>query len=291
MMPMKKNIIIRGIGGFYDVLTFDNKIIRCRLRGKLRLTESRILVGDWVVISYINDKEGVIEEILPRKNQLIRPAIANIDQAVIVLSFTAPKPDLLLLDRLLVLINAAELEPVICINKSDLCNEGLDLADNIRVYQDIGYRLVITSTVDNTGIKELKELLNEKVSTFVGPSGVGKSSLLNSIVSGLKLPIGAISTKLQRGKHTTRQVELISLPCGGLVADTPGFSQLSLTGLAMEDLQKYFPEIWSTAHNCKFRGCLHHKEPECAVMKEVSLGNVSKHRYENYLALMAELKV
>ncbi len=286
---MKNNVIIRGVGGFYDVLTEEDVVIRCTLRGRLRLTESKILVGDRVKLSIIQDQKGIIEEILPRRNELSRPPIANIDQAIIILSATTPKPDFLLLDRLLVLVEATSLQPVICINKADLFNPNCTLQDFIKIYRDIGYDLIVTSTIDKTGIHQLKKILRGKISTFVGPSGVGKSSLLNNIISGLELPVGKVSEKLGRGRHTTRQVELIPLPSGGLVADTPGFSQLALANIIPEMLQEFFPEIWSAAANCKFRGCMHDREPACAVVAQVAQGTISKHRYTSYLGLLTEL--
>ncbi|NLM69299.1 MAG: ribosome small subunit-dependent GTPase A [Firmicutes bacterium] len=286
---MEQNIIVRGIGGFYDVLTPENRVIRCKLRGRLRLSIEKVLVGDWVEISVLNNGEGVIEKILPRKNELIRPPIANLDQAVVVLACSDPKPDWLFLDRLLVIIEANQLRPVICINKSDLLDQEQHL-DRIELYQKIGYEVIVTSTVDNQGIDCLRAVLKDQVSTFAGPSGVGKSSLLNKIESGLELPVGAISTKLKRGRHTTRSVELIQLSFGGLVADTPGFSQLNLGSIRAPELQQYFPEIFTAASECKFRGCIHLKEPDCAVREMVASGEISELRYQNYLALLAEIE-
>jgi len=289
MMPMEQNIIVRGIGGFYDVLTPENRVIRCKLRGRLRLSIEKVLVGDWVEISVLNNGEGVIEKILPRKNELTRPPIANLDQAVVVLACSDPKPDWLFLDRLLVIIEANQLRPVICINKSDLLDQEQHL-DRIELYQKIGYEVIVTSTVDNQGIDCLRAVLKDQVSTFAGPSGVGKSSLLNKIESGLELPVGAISTKLKRGRHTTRSVELIQLSFGGLVADTPGFSQLNLGSIPAPELQQYFPEIFTAALECKFRGCIHLKEPDCAVREMVASGEISELRYQNYLALLTEIE-
>lgn len=289
MMPMEQNIIVRGIGGFYDVLTPENRVIRCKLRGRLRLSIEKVLVGDWVEVSVLNNGEGVIEKILPRKNELTRPPIANLDQAVVVLACSDPKPDWLFLDRLLVIIEANQLRPVICINKSDLLDQEQHL-DRIELYQKIGYEVIVTSTVDNQGIDCLRAVLKDQVSTFAGPSGVGKSSLLNKIESGLELPVGAISTKLKRGRHTTRSVELIQLSFGGLVADTPGFSQLNLGSIPVPELQQYFPEIFTAALECKFRGCIHLKEPDCAVREMVASGEISELRYQNYLALLAEIE-
>lgn len=290
MSPMFNPIIVRGVGGFYDVLTPDGSLVRCKLRGKLRLSHDKVLVGDWVHIGMLECGQGVIEDVLPRKNQLVRPAIANIDQAVVVLAFSDPKPDWLFLDRLLALIEANKLEAAICINKRDLIEQPDQVQQMIAVYERIGYPVIITSTIDNQGIRELSELLKDKVSTFAGPSGVGKSSLLNQIESGLELPVGSISRKLKRGRHTTRQVELVRLSHGGLVADTPGFSQLSLSEIAKESLHSFFPEMKAVALQCRFGGCLHHKEPDCAVRKLVDSGQIASSRYQNYLTLLTEIE-
>jgi len=290
MSPLMNPIIVRGIGGFYDVLTPDSQLIRCQLRGKLRLSHDKVLVGDWVQLSILECGTGVIEGVLPRKNQLVRPAIANIDQAVVVLAFSDPKPDWLFLDRLLTVIEASRLQTVICINKRDLLEHPDRFREMIGVYESIGYPVVVTSTVDNQGIDELRLLLKDKVSTFAGPSGVGKSSLLNRIESGLDLPVGSISRKLKRGRHTTRQVELVRLSGGGLVADTPGFSQLSLSGVGKESLQSLFPEMKTAASLCRFGGCLHRSEPDCEVRKLADSGRIAPSRYQNYLTLLAEIE-
>lgn len=268
----------------------DGSLVRCQPRGKLRLSLDRILVGDWVKVCIVAASQGIIEDVLKRKNQLVRPAVANIDQAVVVLAFSDPEPDWLFLDRLLVLIEASSLKIVICINKRDLLEQPDQFQQMINVYRNIGYHVIITSTVDNQGVDELRELLKGKVSAFAGPSGVGKSSLLNRIEEGLELPVGSISRKLGRGRHTTRQVELIRLSNGGLVADTPGFSQLSLSGMAQDRLHAFFPEMAKSALLCRFSGCLHDKEPDCAVIQMVDAGQIAPSRYQNYLTLLAEIQ-
>lgn len=282
-MPMNNCIILRGVGGFYDVLAEDDLVYRCKLRGRLRLSDEGILVGDYVEMSPLGGSEGIIEEVLPRKNRLARPAIANIDQAIIVMACDQPQPNMPLLDRLLVLIAAEGIEPVICFNKTDL----VDVFPTSELYRDIGYQVVTTSSINSEGIEQLREFLRERISTFTGPSGVGKSSLLNQIEPGMELAVGSISDKLKRGKHTTRQVELLRLSGGGLVADTPGFSQLTLN-LAAQDLGDYFLEMAAIAHECYFGGCMHNKEPKCAVINQVEQGIICASRYENYLMFLAE---
>lgn len=284
---MKNNVIISGRGGFYDVQTTTGEIVRCRLRGRLRLTDDKILVGDWVNLTIAGEQEGIIEDVLPRRNLLIRPPIANIDQAIVVMALTNPEPDLLLLDRLLALICSQGITPVVCFNKTDL-----DTADSqqlISIYRDCGYLVVATSAEKNIGIEDLSALLIDKISTFAGPSGAGKSSLLNLIEPGLGLTVGKVSKRLGRGRHTTRHVELVPLSQGGLVADTPGFSQLTLPEFAQAELQECFPEIWEQAQYCRFRGCLHHKEPGCAVIDAVQEDKIVASRYNNYLVLLQEL--
>ncbi len=277
-----QGIIIRGIGGFYDVQTTPNQIIRCTLRGKLRLDKKRVVVGDRVVIS---STEGVIERLLPRHNELVRPAIANIDQVVVVMALAQPTPNLTLLDSILVLASNHQLDKIICFNKEDLTDEKQSIVD---IYKTIGYTVLVTSTKEMHSIDTLRDRLAGKITTFAGPSGVGKSSLLNVIQPGLGLVVGTISEKLKRGKHTTRQVELIPLESGGLVADTPGFSQLGLEKISGSDVQMHFPEIWETAADCQYRGCMHHKEPNCAVKKALRHGTIVPSRYEHYLTLVAE---
>lgn len=283
---MKHDVIIRGVGGFYDVQTIDGQVVRCRLRGRLRLADNRVLVGDRVQITITGDLEGVIEDVLPRDNYLIRPPIANIEQAIVVMALANPEPDLQLLDRLLVLIGSQQITPIICFNKTDLCLEEQVLSIK---YQQCGFTVVVTSAEKNIGILDLQNLLAGKISTFAGPSGVGKSSLLNKIEPGLELAVSEVSQKLRRGRHTTREVQLIPLSNGGLVADTPGFSQLTLPNMEPVELQEYFPEIWALAGQCRFRGCLHHKEPGCAVTAAVEEQSILESRYQNYLILLEEL--
>ena len=281
--------IVKALAGFYYVES-DGHIYQTRARGNFRKKGQTPYVGDQVEFSAEENSEGYILSIAPRKNSLVRPPIVNIDQAVVVLAFSDPKPDWLFLDRLLTVIEASRLQTVICINKRDLLEHPDRFREMIGVYESIGYPVVVTSTVDNQGIDELRLLLKDKVSTFAGPSGVGKSSLLNRIESGLDLPVGSISRKLKRGRHTTRQVELVRLSGGGLVADTPGFSQLSLSGVGKESLQSLFPEMKTAASLCRFGGCLHRSEPDCEVRKLADSGRIAPSRYQNYLTLLAEIE-
>lgn len=287
---MNKNIIIKAVGGFYDVLVPENQVLRCKLRGRLRLKTERVLVGDWVQIQMLSATEGIINEVLPRKNELRRPAIANIDQAVVIMAFSEPKPDFLLLDRILTAVTSVKLKPIICFNKTDLTKQPQGSSQIVSIYEDIGYQVIVTSVVDSQGIDQLHRLLQDRISMFAGPSGVGKSSLLNRIESTFELDVGSLSSKTKRGKHTTRRVELLPLSTGGLVADTPGFTQLVLVGMKVEELQNYFPEICKAANNCRFRGCLHAKEPNCAVIHAVKQNEISSQRYSNYLTLLNEVR-
>jgi len=283
-----RGIVIKAYSGFYYVQVGD-ALFECSLRGRFRKEKQTVLTGDRVEIQTLKEYKGVIEEILPRDNQLIRPPIANVQQVVIVLAAKDPNPNFNLLDRLLILAQAAGISPVVCINKGELVERAW-LEEITHVYRGLGYPVIITSALEGWGIEGLREILLEKVSVFAGPSGVGKSSLLNAVQPGLALKTGQVSEKIGRGRHTTRHVELLPLDFGGLVADTPGFSTLYLPEISPEELGSYFPEIEEHLGGCRFKGCLHHNEPRCAVKEALSAGEIDRRRYQHYLELLAEVK-
>ncbi len=282
---MEQGIIVKGIGGTYMVQA-KSGLVSCTLRGKLRLRDDRVLVGDRVEISIAPDSAaGVVENILPRTTELLRPPIANIDQVVVVFAVQNPPPNFLLLDRILVQAELLDLSCVVVFNKGDLHpEEALELAE---AYQSIPYSTVITSVVQQEGLEELKALLKGKITSLAGPSGAGKSSLLNALDPSLQLETGEVSVKAQRGKHTTRSVELLALG-EGYVADTPGFSRLILGPDQERDLQFAFPDFRPHLDYCQFRACLHRHEPGCQVKAAVEAGLVSRRRYEHYLIFLEE---
>lgn len=278
---MMKSRIVKGVGGKYTIL-HQGQLLEGRLRGKLRKSKVRPAVGDYVDLFFDDDGSVMIEKILPRKNALLRPVIANIDQAVIVFAVKSPDPHLNLLDRFLVMSAVRGIEALICLNKGDLV-DAHELEQMASVYREAGFQVLVTSTKSGDGIDALKEALKDRVSVFAGPSGVGKSSLLNAIQEGLKLRTGEVSEKTRRGKHTTRHSELLLLEEGGAVADTPGFSALEVSNLDAKDIQLGYPEILKLAADCKFNDCLHRTEPGCAV-RDV----IHPIRYENYRLLLEE---
>lgn len=285
---MFEGVLIRAFGGFYYVKKGE-ETWECSLRGKFRLGKNNpALVGDRVKVTPVREHIGRIDEVLPRQTELFRPAVANVDQAVIVFAVENPEPNLTLLDRFLVLAEHANVSPVVCLNKADLLS-GRREHEWLRIYRKIGYPVVTTSTKKQEGIKELQQILLGKTSVFAGPSGVGKSSLLNAVQPGLALKTGEISHKLKRGKHTTRHAELLPLKEGGYVVDTPGFSSLDLPQMEKEELSAYFPEFESLSIECKFKGCLHKHEPQCAIKVAVEQGYVNQERYQNYLAFLDEV--
>ncbi|AOT68412.1 ribosome small subunit-dependent GTPase A [Geosporobacter ferrireducens] len=286
---MIEGTIIKGIGGFYYVRV-ENKIYECRARGRFRKEKITPLVGDHVHISVDNaSKQGVIEGIMDRKTELIRPPVANVDQAVIVFAIQQPDPKLSLLDRFLILAENEDLDVVICLNKIDL--EAKEELQRLRmIYEQIGYQVIATSTKVKMGVEDLKECLKNQTTVFAGPSGVGKSSLLNSIQPNLALQTGEISQKIERGKHTTRHVELLPLEFGGWVLDTPGFSSLQVDFIDKEELQYLFKEFNEYLDRCKFQPCNHINEPDCAVKRALEHGHIHISRYESYRQLLEEIE-
>jgi len=281
-----QGIVLKAYSGYYYVHDGRNEW-ECSLRGRFRYEKQQVLVGDLVKLAPRHDHAGVIVNVLPRRSVLLRPPVANVDQAVIIFSVRDPEPNPGLLDRFLITAAINQVEPLICFNKIDLTkNNKVDLVSR---YQSI-YTVVLTSAVTGIGLDRLREVLQGKVSVFAGPSGVGKSTILNAILPGLKLKTGVISEKLKRGKHTTRHVELISLPEGGLVADTPGFSNLDLPDIKLEELSHYFPEMEEYSGNCYFGGCLHDREPGCAVKEAVESGKIERSRYCQYIEFLHELR-
>ncbi|RJQ04191.1 MAG: ribosome small subunit-dependent GTPase A [Bacillota bacterium] len=278
--------VIRAYSNVYYVDTGD-EVLECRPRGRLKLRDTRVLVGDLVRVSQAGPGLGAIDEVLPRRNALARPQVANVDQAVIVLAVHEPELELLLADRFLVLAAAAELEAILCLNKVDLACPG-EVGPVVKVYEDAGYLVVATSAKTGEGLAALRSALARKVSVLAGPSGVGKSSLLNALNPDLRLRTGEVSRKVRRGTHTTRHVALVPVGSGGLVADTPGFTQLELDGIPPQDIAWFFPEIAALAPRCKFRGCAHRAEPECRVKEGVAEGLVDGGRYARYLELVRE---
>lgn len=289
-----RGTIIKAYGGFFFVRVED-RVFRCKIRGRIRKRQGEVLVGDQVGLeltpgaSGLDDgaKEGVITEIYPRDSELSRPPVANVNQAVIIFSVDYPKPNTVLLDRFLLQAYKAGINPVLCFNKMDLVNFN-DLTF-FKEYEPAGYPMVKVSAQNGRNIELLKQLLKDKISVFAGPSGVGKSSLLNALEPGLRLKTGDISQKLKRGRHTTRHVELIPLTGGGMVADTPGFTSMYLPNMRKNELADCYPEFINYSSGCRFTGCLHHREPDCAVKEAVTEGHISLLRYQQYTLLLQEV--
>ncbi|MEW6275780.1 MAG: ribosome small subunit-dependent GTPase A [Bacillota bacterium] len=283
---MREGIVIKAYGGFYYVKS-GNEICKCVLRGRFRRQGQQVLVGDQVKFRVTEAKSGVIEEVLPRRNVLVRPLVANVEQAILVFAMRDPDPSPFLLDRLLIQARAAQVTPFICFNKADL--GGKEAAELISVYQQAGYPVLVTSAKDKTGLGGLRKILSAGVTVLAGPSGTGKSSLLNALEPGLSLKTREVSTRIRRGRHTTRHVELLTLTGGGLVVDTPGFSSLHLPLMERTELAYFFPEFREYIPECQFTGCLHYKEPGCAVKQAVADLKISPLRYENYLKFLNEV--
>lgn len=280
-----EGFVVRAYGGYYYVSDGRDEW-ECRLRGRFRYDKQRVLVGDRVKLRPGYGRTGMIEEALPRSSVLTRPPVANVDQAVIVFAVREPDPNPGLLQRFLIMVMINHIEPLICFNKVDL-NEGSQVGIVSRYREN--YRVVVTSAKTGEGLDRLKAMLCGRTSVFAGPSGVGKSTILNALLPGLKLKTGELSAKLKGGRHTTRHVELIPLPEGGLIADTPGFSSLDVPDLNPEELAGCFPEMHSYHGKCRFAGCLHHKEPGCAVKEAVEAGMINEARYRQYYELLEEL--
>ncbi|MGE5613405.1 MAG: ribosome small subunit-dependent GTPase A [Bacillota bacterium] len=288
---MPSGTIIKGIGGFYYVLSDDDGIYECKARGIFRKDELTPLVGDRVSFSVTDSsrKKGNIETIQARSSVLERPAIANIDRLIAVIAVKSPQPDMLLLDKMLVTAGKKEISAVICINKTDL-DDGNAMEIIGGPYIRAGYRVIGTSSVNNTGFDELREVLTGHISVFAGQSGVGKSTLLNRILNTMVMETGEISRKIERGRHTTRHAELISLADGGFVADTPGFSLFELSDVTYEELQYYYPEFREHIEKCRYAGCSHISEPGCSVKTAVDNKQASSERYARYTELYSILK-
>ncbi|SHN15633.1 ribosome small subunit-dependent GTPase A [Gracilibacillus kekensis] len=287
---MPKGKIVKALSGFYYV-DYEGGQIQCRGRGVFRQRKITPLVGDHVEFEYKDKREGYILSIDERKNQLTRPPIANVDQAIIVTSVKQPDLSLHLLDKFLVLVESKGIQPLLFFTKMDLLTEqeAITVKGKLAYYQRIGYTIEFLSTRDKEMIEQLSIHLNNRVSVFAGQSGVGKTSILNRIVPGLQLETDDISESLGRGKHTTRHVELIPVE-NGLVADTPGFSALDFKEIQLDELPNCFPEFQALQDECKFRGCMHIKEPKCAVKQALENGNILEDRYQNYLQYVEEIK-
>lgn len=286
---MLEGRIVKGVGGLYSVKTAKG-IIKSRARGVFRLEKTTPLIGDLVDIRISEeDNMGYIIDIKKRKTELLRPAVANITQAIIVMSVKDPEINTWLLDKFLLMAEYEHLNTVVVFNKSDLAEEKAEELKEI--YEKAGYEVIIASASLDRGIDDIKEHLKNNISVFAGPSGVGKSSLLNKIHKGFKLEIGDISTKNKRGKHTTRHIELLEIDENSFVLDSPGFSSLNLNFIEDEsEVRNYFKEIHEYGRDCKFLSCLHNKEPGCAVKNAVEKNNIDNSRYENYLLLLEEVK-
>lgn len=278
--------IRKALSGFYYV-TADGETYQTRGRGNFRNKKITPLVGDQVIFESSNATDGYLLEILPRKNQLVRPPVANIDIGVVIVSMVEPNFSYNLLDRFLVTLEATDIEPVIYLSKIDLLTDRSQVAVIKETYGKIGYT-VIASADDAANIRELERLFPERLTVFMGQSGAGKSTLLNKIVPQLNLPTGEISESLGRGKHTTRHVELIPI-ADGLVADTPGFSSLDFEGIEELRLPKLFPEFLAASPYCKFRECMHVKEPDCEVKRRLETAEIAGSRYDDYLQFLDEI--
>lgn len=283
--------IIRGISGFYYVYVAESGIYECRAKGIFRKRQLKPLVGDDVEIDVLDGEEmtGNVTEVLPRRNALVRPAVANIDQAMIVFAAASPEPNIHLLNRFLVSMEYYGIPAVVCVNKQDLCEGGLQERFE-GLLRGTVYPCLTISVRRGWGLKEVREILSHRTTAVAGPSGVGKSSLINCMQQAVVMETGGVSERIGRGRHTTRHSELIPLDEDSYILDTPGFGSLYLPPVEREELQRCFPEFARYRDGCKFLGCLHDREPDCMVKAAVARGELSRERYEDYTAMLEEIK-
>lgn len=282
-------LLIKGYNGFYYVEA-ENALWTCSLRGRFRIREQRFLPGDHVRITPLDSPKGVIEEVLPRENELVRPPVANVNRALIVFAAKQPAPNFLLLDRILIQVLEKGIEPVICFNKVDLATAA-EMEALSASYRAAGFPVLLLSALQGRGLTDLSAALDSRITVLAGPSGVGKSSLVNSLYPQFQLQTGDLSKKIDRGRHTTRRVELLKLSGNTYLADTPGFSSLYLPeAIAKEELYRYYPEFAAFEADCRFGSCLHLQEPGCAVVQAVANGVLDGGRYERYRVFFDEIK-
>jgi len=287
-----KGKIIKGIAGFYYVhVPQEDKVFECKAKGIFRNQNIKPLVGDDVEIDTDDQVKGkgTIARILPRKNCILRPAVANVDQAMVIFAAAEPAPNLNLLDRFLIMMQRQNVDTIVCFNKKDIVSKN-EISLLMDTYMLCGYRVISTSVLKQDGINAISELLKGKTTVLAGPSGVGKSSLINYIKPEAQMEIGKVSEKIKRGRHTTRHSELIYIDECTYVMDTPGFSSLYIHEIEKEELKVYFNEFKDYENHCRFIGCMHLNEPGCAVKEALNQGKISSIRYDNYKALYEELK-
>ena len=283
--------IIKGIAGFYYVHVVESGLYECKAKGVFRKEKIKPLVGDMVEMDVLDEaeKKGNIVDILPRRNELVRPAVANIDQVLVVFAVTRPKPHFNLLDRFQIMMESKNIPVILCFNKKDIATEP-EIQKLKGIYETCGYQIIFTSAIEEENVSQLKELLQGMTTAIAVPSGVGKSSLINILQPDAKMETGSISEKIERGKHTTRQSELIWIEDDTYIMDTPGFCSLYTNDFEKEELKFYFTEFAPFEGQCRFQGCDHVHEPGCAVKEALQAGKIHPVRYENYLEMYQELK-
>lgn len=283
--------IIKGIAGFYYVHTEGACVYECKAKGAFRNQKVKPFVGDNVELEVLDEEKKLasVIEILPRKSCLIRPAVANADQALLVFAAKDPEPNWGLLDRFLLLMAKQQLPVILCFNKTDLISE-VECEKFKNAYRNSGYEICFLSAKEKDGLEKIEQLLKDKTTVLAGPSGVGKSTLVNLLQPGVIMETGAVSEKIRRGKHTTRHSEFIWIKDNTYILDTPGFSSLEPEEIEAEDVKEYFPEFHPFEGKCRFRGCMHENEPDCAVKEALTKGMISRERYQSYLQIYKELK-
>ncbi|MFP3153643.1 ribosome small subunit-dependent GTPase A [Lachnospiraceae bacterium ZAX-1] len=283
--------IIKGIAGFYYVYTQEFGIYECKAKGIFRKEKKKPLVGDNVIIDILStdEKTGNIVKLGTRSNELIRPAVANVDQALVIFAVKSPNPNLNLLDRFLIMMERQAIATTICFNKQDLATD-TEVGKLMKAYDKCGYDLLFTSVKEEEGIDEIYRLLEGKTTVLAGPSGVGKSSLINCLQPTVEMETGELSGKIGRGRHTTRHTQLILIKQNTFIMDTPGFSSLYIPDFEKEDLKEFFLEFNEFEPKCRFMGCSHINERDCGVKEALENGQISTVRYANYVAMYAELK-
>ena len=288
----KAGRIVKGIAGFYYVQTSDGQVYECKAKGSFRNDKLKPLVGDYVSLAVVDEekKKGNIEKIEKRKNELIRPAVANIDQALVIFASVNPQPNFHLLDTFLARMELLGIPSLICFNKSDLDEDQEIYKEIEEIYRASGYPIIYTSAKEHQGVDQLKEYLKHKCTTVAGPSGVGKSSLINLLQPNVQMETNDISQKTARGRHTTRHSELIALDEDSFIMDTPGFTSLRMDEYEKEDISRGFREIYEQEGNCRFAGCSHIHEPDCGVKEALCQGKISKKRYDSYVMMYEECK-